>query len=446
MKFFKKKDPLKKGFFQYRSSDPLNPYRIHLRVEDNGEGVLVINASQILHLNETGTMIAKYLLEDKTDEEIVKLVKKVYRVRKKSVIADVRSLREKIFSMARSEDEAPDQFINIEWKEPFSLKVSAPYRADLAITYRCNNKCPHCYLVNPQGKKELSTSQWKSVIDKLFNIGIPHIVFTGGEATLRDDLIELVSYTEELGLVTGLLTNGRLLSDKELSHNLVVNGLDHVQITIESHKSEIHNKMVGVDGFKETVEGIKRMLDEDIYLLTNTTITKENEPYIEDTIVFLKDLGVQRFAMNGLIYSDPKRHIPLGFKEHELEPILDRVIEAALKYNMKLIWYTPTQYCNLNPLSLDLGPKACTAAKYNIAIEPDGEVLPCQSYFSSLGNILKDSWKSIWNHELAINIRERKWVPEKCVGCPDYDVCGGGCPLYYKSESYMCLDSASNSE
>jgi radical SAM protein with 4Fe4S-binding SPASM domain len=64
-----------------------------------------------------------------------------------------------------------------------------------------------------------------------------------------------------------------------------------------------------------------------------------------------------------------------------------------------------------------------------MCIEPDGAVLPCQSYYQPLGNILYDEWESIWNHDLAVSLRERKNLPKKCIACDLKLECGGGCPL-----------------
>jgi radical SAM protein with 4Fe4S-binding SPASM domain len=73
-----------------------------------------------------------------------------------------------------------------------------------------------------------------------------------------------------------------------------------------------------------------------------------------------------------------------------------------------------------------------------MCIEPDGTVIPCQSYFSPLGNILKDSWKKIWKNPLCVDIRARKYAPEKCRDCPTLNVCGGGCPLKTGQPQYVC--------
>ncbi|MFX0101616.1 MAG: SPASM domain-containing protein, partial [Candidatus Hodarchaeota archaeon] len=128
-----------------------------------------------------------------------------------------------------------------------------------------------------------------------------------------------------------------------------------------------------------------------------------------------------------------------GILESEIEPILDRIMEKAAEHGFKFIWYSPTEYCTYNPVVHGLGPKRCSAADISMAIEPNGDVLPCQSYFQPIGNILKDPWKKIWNHKLAKTIRNRKNLPEKCNGCDLVSVCGGGCPLY-RERGGVCMD------
>ena len=112
---------------------------------------------------------------------------------------------------------------------------------DLALTYRCNNDCAHCYNARPRSFPEISTQQWKDILDRLWDQGIPHVVFTGGEPTLRADLPELIAHAEHNGQITGVNSNGRRFADKQYVQELVQAGLDHVQITLESHDPQIHN-------------------------------------------------------------------------------------------------------------------------------------------------------------------------------------------------------------
>jgi radical SAM protein with 4Fe4S-binding SPASM domain len=89
----------------------------------------------------------------------------------------------------------------------------------------------------------------------------------------------------------------------------------------------------------------------------------------------------------------------------------------------------------MNPVELELGAKRCNAGEYSIAVEPNGDILPCQSYYVSAGNILRDPWDSIWRGELFVSFRDRETLkgaaglPEKCWECPDLPSCGGGCRI-----------------
>jgi radical SAM protein with 4Fe4S-binding SPASM domain len=245
--------------------------------------------------------------------------------------------------------------------------------------------------------------------------------------------VELVQYAEDIGLITGLQTNGRKLADRAYLDELLLAGLDHIQITLESYDAAVHDRMVGVEGaWAETVEGIKTVVDADVYMMTNTTMTTENVEGIEETIAFAASLGVPTFGCNSLIYSGSGVAVGSGIAESDLEPILERVKEATQAAHQRLIWYTPTQYCEFDPVGMELGIKGCTAARYNMCVEPNGDVLPCQSYFVSLGNILTEPWEGIWEHELARYLRNRDFMMEKCHECPDQVLCGGGCPLYAK--------------
>ena len=417
--------------------------RLHLRVDPNGNNLLLINASRVLHLNETAAEYAHSILEDASEAEAVARMRRLYDVDRETAREDYQRLRSQIEALIAPDGPVcPIHGLNLERIDPFSVPPSAPYRMDLALTYRCNNACPHCYVGREAGYAELDTDTWKRIVDRVWDAGIPHVCFTGGEATLRGDLAELVGYAEEEGLVTGLLTNGRRLSDEAFVQELVDAGLDHVQITLESHDPAIHDGMVAAEGaWEETVQGIRNTVAAGLYTTTNTTITRENVPTIQETVTFIASLGVPTFACNSLIYSGKGRTVGTGFREGELIPVLEGVRETARQQGLRLVWYTPTQYCSLSPLQLELGVKACTAALYNMCVEPDGAVIPCQSYYEALGHILEDPWDAIWNHDLAVALRERRYAPEKCKTCPEFSLCGGGCPLYLKHQQTETVKS-----
>ena len=320
--------------------------------------------------------------------------------------------------------------------EPFLEPPAAPFKADLALTYACNNACGHCY--NENGRKKmasLSVDKWLKVLERLRQIGIPHVIFTGGEPTLMPFLPKLAGQAAGLGLVPGLITNGRLLSNLSLVRDLKGAGLDHVQITLESPDPATHEAMTGARSFEQTVKGIENCLKSGLHTITNTTLTSRNKDQALILIEYLAGLGLKTLAMNGMICAGRGRGFQEALTEEELGPLLTGIREKAGDLGLNFLWYTPTAYCRLSPVELDIGVKRCNAAEYSICIEPDGRVLPCQSYYQPCGHILNDSWDTIWNSELFRTIRNRIKNPREaglarmCWDCPDLTVCGGGCPL-----------------
>jgi radical SAM protein with 4Fe4S-binding SPASM domain len=264
---------------------------------------------------------------------------------------------------------------------------------------------------------------------------VPHVIFTGGEATVYRGLSELIAHANGLGQIVGLNSNGRRLGQGALMRELADAGLNHVQITLESHLAAVHDAMVGAQAFEQTVAGVRAAIESGVHVITNSTITRLNAETIDDTVVFLRDLGLRTFAMNGMIYSGGGDTNPDAIPQAQLPAILVKVRDTAQEVGMRFLWYTVTEYCEMSPLELEIGAKRCNAGEYSMCIEPNGDVLPCQSYYTSAGNMLRDPWEKIWKGELFRSFRDREedpvWagLPEKCHGCPDLPVCGGGCRI-----------------
>jgi radical SAM protein with 4Fe4S-binding SPASM domain len=418
------------GVYHFLRQNGANKTRLHLRIEADGHGLLLANASRAYHFNPTAAFMAYLYLQGSAHDQAVRGLMRIFNVPQAQATLDYTTFVQQLEDLIDPNGACPICDLELETIAPFSVHPSAPYRMDLAITYRCNNDCAHCYNARPRQYPEISTNQWKKILDKLWKIGVPHIVFTGGEPTLRSDLPELIAYAQNLGQITGINTNGRQLKDPAFVESLVAAGLDHVQITFESHDAVIHDQMVRHNGaWNETIAGIKNALSSKLFVMTNTTMLQNNSVYLEETLAFLGQLGVPTIGLNALIYSGSGINVGTGLPEANLPPLLETARRITQEQGQRLIWYTPTQYCHFDPIQLELGVKGCTAALYNMCIEPDGSVIPCQSYYQSLGNMLTASWDSIWNHELALNLRERRSLPQSCSACALLPECGGGCPL-----------------
>ncbi len=210
--------PPKPGIYKFDHQENGGKSRVHLRLEDDHSGVLVVNAARMIHLNPTAGLMAWQYLNKTSETEAVKQLTTRFNISRKDAKQDYEETTSKIALLISDNSNTcpPVCDLGLESIAPFSSQLSAPYRMDLALTYRCNNNCSHCYNARERNSPELNTERWKQIIDKLWDIGIPHLVFTGGEPTLRDDLAELVRYAEQRGFVTGLNTNGRKLANPRI--------------------------------------------------------------------------------------------------------------------------------------------------------------------------------------------------------------------------------------
>lgn len=426
------------GLYTYRITQPGGQIRIHLRIEHDGAGVLFIDVTEVIHLNATATEMTKMALDgmppDRAQAGLLRRSGGAARSRLTRELAEIYDMVEHFCSPGTGCRTCGLSFL--ESKTLFSTRARAPYKADLALTYGCNNECPHCY--NEPDRLEmhsLPARDWFGVLDKLAEVGVPHIIFTGGEATLHPHLPEIIHHADKIGQITGLNTNGRRIAQKLYMRKLVEAGLNHVQITLGSHVPEIHNAMMGAISFHQTVRGIENALASPIHTITNTTLMRCNMDHVEPLIEFLYTLGIRTFAMNGMIFSGGGFADPTAIPEEEIAPLLIRVRDQAEALGMRFLWYTPTQYCRMSPVELEIDAKRCNASEYSICIEPNGDVLPCQSYYVTAGNILRNPWERIWYGELFRSFRDREEDPrwtgleEKCWECPDLPLCGGGCRI-----------------
>jgi radical SAM protein with 4Fe4S-binding SPASM domain len=429
------------GLYTYQLAVRGGRRRVHLRVKEDGTGVMFIDVTDVIHLNETAVEMVKAALDHVPEAKTEALLTRRYRgVRHAKLAEAIRAMYDLVGQLSSDDGACPTCALSntLAFAPVFSTPITAPYKVDLALTYACNNACPHCYNETERlSMPSLSQADWFRVLDKLAEIGVPHVIFTGGEPTLVRALPHLIRYADSLGLIAGMNTNGRRLARPGFVHELVDAGLNHVQVTLESCYPNVHDEMVNAPGaFHETVQGIKNAIAGGLHTITNTTVTMDNRDHVLSTVSYLHELGLKTFAMNGMIHAGGGTASPSAVPPAKMAALLAAVRDEAETLGMRFLWYTVTDYCLLSPVSLDLPPKRCNAGEYSMCIEPNGDVLPCQSYYASAGNLLADPWDSIWNGALFRSFRDRETapasmtgLPEECRECPDLELCGGGCRL-----------------
>lgn len=387
--------PLKEGVYHYRSGGTLEGHRVHLRIESNGSGFLIIDADKILYLNQTAAEIIKGFLDGKSDEEIIKGMTERYRVKKDMVSEDLDTLKHTVKRFAEATDIDPVTYLTDKDISMFTTGFSAPHRMDLLLTYNNSNIYRSFCFKHPEEVKTINLEQWKRIIEILWNVGVPHILFAGGEPTSFENFVELVQFAEEVGIVTGLLTNGEKLENMKYTDSLVEAGLDHLQITIESHRKEIHNTLVGETTWERTVRGLGNALATPLYCVAHTTFTKKNRDDIPGFISFLKEKGVYAFAGDALKEGRIIKETELSLTEDEIREVIEKIVEATVKNEIAFVWYGEE--------NIKGNLKTSGVWEYNMCIEPNGDVTPCECEYRSFGNILKEEWSTVWENAIRYN-------------------------------------------
>jgi len=392
-----------------------NPYKAYPSLAIlNGKDILPINLAWTILLAIFIKNVNKYQGKEITDKEMKKVVTNTVNeallVYKKPGRIELKKDLETILSVFIdiSEGREPKEQIGQLSIGEYANKMKAPHRMDLMISsmtkdgkWNCNQKCIHCYAAGQEKAetKELSTDEWKKIIDECRKQFIPQLTFTGGEPTKRKDLVELIQYSK--WFVTRLNTNGVLLTE-ELCKELYEASLDSVQITFYSHDEEKHNELVGAKNFDKTVQGIKNAIEAGLAISINTPLCSINKDYVE-TLKYLNELGVRYVTCSGLIVTGnatKEKSKSTQLTEQELYEILKQAKKYADENLMEINFTSPGWIEEEKLQELNIGIPTCGACLSNMAITPDGEVVPCQSWLgenSSLGNMLTTSWKKIWN-------------------------------------------------
>jgi radical SAM protein with 4Fe4S-binding SPASM domain len=251
----------------------------------------------------------------------------------------------------------------------------------------------------------------------LRDAGVPMLTFTGGEPTQRADLAELVAHAR--WFITRLNTNGVNLT-KELTENLKKADLDSVQITLYSSSEAVHNALVGSTHFSDTVQGIENAVSAGLDVSVNTPLCRKNADYSE-TLRFLYEKGVRFVTVSGLICTGTAgvNHGEYDLSREELTEIVKQAKKFCNTHEMEIDFTSPGLIDEAVLESIGMNVPMCGAALSNMAVAPDGTVVPCQSWLGSdaeLGNILTDSFKSIWKHKSCKKLR--KMTREEALSCP----------------------------
>jgi len=407
---------------------------LFVRPED---GVLILRPNKVHHLNPTAVeMLHALYTSDKVDTgAVVAQMAARHNVDPARVEADLEALLRSLSVLLSNQ---PGCAPAVK-QTPFgSHKRLYPVLAEIALTYRCQNRCTFCYASAPdRGRKvpTMPTAEVKAVIDKIVDQAhVPSLSFTGGEPTLRRDLPELVAYGRSRGMWMNLITNGIRCAKPEFVKALAEAGLDSAQVSLEAGDSPTHDRVVGRAGaFERTVQGIRNLREAGIRVHTNTTINRHNRDALHSLIDLVAALGSEHLSMNMVIRTgDAVGQPDIGYAD--IGPLVLDLKKHAEDAGMKFVWYSPVPFCLFNPAAYGLGSPSCSAADGLLSIAPDGSVLPCSSFEQGVGSLLYEEFDAVWNRRSARYWRNKEFLPPGCQACEYAALCCGACPLYWDEQ------------
>jgi len=305
---------------------------------------------------------------------------------------------------------------------------SAPITINWTLTFRCNFSCKHCYSrVEKDG--ELSTDEVKSIMDKVARYKVPFINFGGGEPLLRKDLFELTAYATKLGFNVSMNTNGYLMT-KDKARLARESGFKTVGLSIDSAVAQVHDDFRKTPGsHARAVAAAGYLVDEGVRLTVSSVICRINHEHFEDLVAQAKDLGAEQISLHNY------KCTGLGMTNKDE---LDLTPEEWMKFYMKALEVKSRvdgiRISLDDPITASIHKakdkpivKGSTCGKLSLNIRANGDVTPCGFIPVTIGNLLTDDLKDIWDGSTVLAKMRNKKPREKCKTCRHYEDCLGGC-------------------
>jgi len=172
-----------------------------------------------------------------------------------------------------------------------AMKLGIPLSVHLDVTYRCNERCQHCYL-DHDDLGEMTTAEIKGILDQLADANVFFLTFSGGEVFMRRDFLELVEYARKLLFNVKIKTNAVMIHEYE-AKRLRELGVEQIQISVYSHRPEVHDAITKLPGsLKRTVDAIRFLKAQGLKVTVSNVMMTINRDDHRGTQALAGELGV----------------------------------------------------------------------------------------------------------------------------------------------------------
>ena len=303
-----------------------------------------------------------------------------------------------------------------------------PYLLLAEVTHRCPLHCPYCSNpVNYPGGCELSTTEWRRVLEEAAQLGVLHVGFSGGEPLQRADLADLISAASNAGLYTNLITSAVGLSQKRTAQ-LREAGLDSIQISFQSDEESLADRIAGTSAHATKLQAAKMVRDLGFPLTVNVVLHRGNIGRLGQIISLAENLEAERLELAnaqyyGWAFQNRAALLPSRIQIAQAAEVVASQKKRLLG-RMNILFVTPDYYSDR--------PKPCMngwATRF-LTVNPVGDVLPCPTASAikdmRFDNVREHPLDWIWNESESFN-RGTEWMPKPCSECPMREIDFGGC-------------------
>jgi len=299
-----------------------------------------------------------------------------------------------------------------------AAELGVPIGVHLDVTYRCNERCVHCYL-DHDDHGEMTTAEIKDVLEQLAEAGTFFLTLSGGEVLMRRDFFEILEHARRLLFNVRIKTNGVMIRKQE-AQRLRELGVEQIQVSIYSHRPEVHDAITKLPGsLKRSVEAIRFLKSQGLKVtIANVLMTANMGDHA----------GVQALARElGVIYTlDPTITPKMDGDTSILRLRIPGSELNAVFHNKDLVGDLE-EFCAPPPPPGDevMEGYPCSAGHTAAYITPYGDVFPCVQFPLPSGNVRRQKFIEIWRYSPELNeVRSirAKHLPV-CSSCSHVGTC-----------------------
>ena len=321
-----------------------------------------------------------------------------------------------------------------------AMDLGIPLSVHFDITYRCNERCVHCYL-DHDDLGEMTTAEIEDVLDQLADAGVFFLALSGGEVLMRRDFFDIVEHARRRLFNVKIKTNGVMIREPE-ARRLRQLGVEQVQISVYSHRPEVHDGITKLPGsLRRTIEAIRFLKLQGLKVSMANVLMTANLFDNQGVMSLAKDLGVSYTLDPTITPKIDGNTAVLALRAPGAE--LRRVFR-----NEELVGNV-AEFC-APPSAPDedvMDGYPCSAGHTSCYISPYGDVFPCVQFPLPSGNLRREKFVEIWRHSSALkevrSIRARDLTT--CSTCSHVGSCSR-CPGLAYMEGNMRGPSSADCE